>query len=181
MRWRWRWRGRRMSRPCADPEGPRAGCRTLKTTCWACLIDHDGRNGRRGHFHLRQQLRVRGRSRHGQDNSGSPLREDALHHRRALVGQPRQCSANDLQGSYVGQTKDKLTTSSRRPPAACCSSTGNSLGHGHFAQEAQEQLIALCTSEAPEQDGGDSGGVHRRDEHHAPTTNPGLQSTSRAP
>ena len=59
-----------------------------------------------------------------------------------------QVSAHDLQASYVGQTKDRLNDLFKKAQGGVLFiDEAYSLGRGHFAREAQEQLIALCTSE----------------------------------
>ena len=59
-----------------------------------------------------------------------------------------EVSANDLQAGYVGQTKDKLNDVFRQAQGGVLFvDEAYSLGRGAFGREAEEQLIALCTSE----------------------------------
>ena len=59
-----------------------------------------------------------------------------------------EVSANDLQAGYVGQTKDKINEVFRQAQGGVLFiDEAYSLGRGAFGREAEEQLIALCTSE----------------------------------
>ena len=59
-----------------------------------------------------------------------------------------EVSANDLQAGYVGQTKDKLNDVFRQAQGGVLFvDEAYALGRGAFGTEAEEQLIALCTSE----------------------------------
>ena len=89
-----------------------------------------------------------------------------------------ECSALDLQGSYVGQTKDKLNDIFKKATGGVLFiDEAYSLGDGHFATEAQEQLIALCTSEAHlHKTVVILAGYTRQMDNMLTRTNPGLQS-----
>ena len=58
-----------------------------------------------------------------------------------------EVSALDLQGSYVGQTKDKLNDVFKKAQGGVLFvDEAYTLGNGHYAQEAVDQLVALCTA-----------------------------------